>query len=192
MSEQKKDIGQEILKEINQDQTPAEHVRKPFLGKAAIPLLAIVTGLIIGALLIAITSQSVYAAFGESIGKGFSTAFSEIGTAYKALFTGAIGDPIRMINAVGGDDAKELRQAFNPFLESLVQSTPYIFAGLAVALASDPACSTSVLKVSSSLAQPARLLWVTRLRAYPHGSTCRWLSWQARSEVRFGALYLAS
>jgi len=75
MSEQKNDLGQEILKEINQDQTPAEHVRQPFLGKAAIPLLAIVTGLIIGALLIAVTSQSVYAAFGESIGKGFATCF---------------------------------------------------------------------------------------------------------------------
>jgi len=134
MTEKKKDLGQEILKEINQDQAETEHVRKPFLGKAAIPLLAIVTGLIIGALLIALTSQSVYAAFGESIGKGFSQAFSEIGTAYKALFTGAIGDPVRMINALGSDDAKEIRQAFNPILESLVQSTPYIFAGLAVAL----------------------------------------------------------
>ena len=134
MSEQKNDLGQEILKEINQDETTTERVRKPFLGKAAIPLLAIVTGLIIGALMIAVTSQSVYAAFGESIGKGFATAFSEIGTAYKALFTGAIGDPIRMINAVKLGDAREIRQAFNPFLESLVQSTPYIFAGLAVAL----------------------------------------------------------
>ena len=80
MTEQKKDLGQEILNEINQDQPKKEHSRKPFLGKATIPLLAIVTGLIIGALLIALTSQSVYAAFGESIGKGFTQAFSEIGT----------------------------------------------------------------------------------------------------------------
>jgi len=134
MTEKKKDLGQEILNEINQDQSETEPAKKPFLGKAAIPLLAILTGLIIGALLIALTSQSVYAAFVESIGKGFSQAFSEIGTAYKALFTGAIGDPVRMFNAVGSGDSKEIRQAFNPFLESLVQSTPYIFAGLAVAL----------------------------------------------------------
>jgi len=78
MSEQKNDLGQEILKEINQDQTPAEHVRQPFLGKAAIPLLAIVTGLIIGALLIAVTSQSVYAAFGESIGKVLRLLFLKL------------------------------------------------------------------------------------------------------------------
>jgi len=31
-----------------------------------------------------------------------------------------------MINAVKLGDAREIRQAFNPFLESLVQSTPYI------------------------------------------------------------------
>ena len=104
MSEEKKDLGQEILKEINQDHPKTEHTKKPFLGKAAIPLLAIVTGLIIGALMIAVTSQTVYAAFGDSIGKGFVTAFTEIGTAYKALFTGAIGDPIRMIDAVKAFD----------------------------------------------------------------------------------------
>ena len=74
MNEQKKNLGQEILKEINQDQSKEEHTRKPLLGKATIPLLAIVTGLIIGALMIAITSQTVYAAFGESIGKGFTQA----------------------------------------------------------------------------------------------------------------------
>ena len=134
MSEKKKDLGLEILKEINEGQPKDEQSRKPFLGKAGIPLLAIFTGLVIGALLIAVTSQSVYAAFSESVGKGFSAIFNEVGTAYKALFTSAIGDPVRMVRAVGGDDVREIRQAFNPFLESLVQSTPYIFAGLAVAL----------------------------------------------------------
>jgi len=33
-----------------------------------------------------------------------------------------------------GGDAEAIRRAFNPFFESLVTSTPYIFAGLAVAL----------------------------------------------------------
>lgn len=39
-----------------------------------------------------------------------------------------------MINALQSGNALEIRRAFNPFLESLVTSTPYIFAGLAVAL----------------------------------------------------------
>lgn len=134
MKEHKTDLGNEILSEINQDQPIAESGKKPLFGKATIPILAIITGLILGAVLIALTSQSVYAAFGESIGKGFLQAFKEIGTGYRALLTGALGDPARMINSLRGGDLKEIRQAFNPFLESLVQSTPYIFAGLAVAL----------------------------------------------------------
>ena len=39
-----------------------------------------------------------------------------------------------MIAAIQAGEAEEIRRAFNPFFESLVQSTPYIFAGLAVAL----------------------------------------------------------
>lgn len=99
-----------------------------------IPLLAILTGLIIGAILIAATSNSVYSAFQESFGSGIKSIFVEIFTAYKALFTGSIGDPVRIINALSSGDQKEIYFAINPFLESLVQATPYIFAGLAVAL----------------------------------------------------------
>jgi ABC-type uncharacterized transport system permease subunit len=134
MSEEKKDIGQAILNEIHGTEPTEEKQKKPFLGKAAIPLLAILTGLIIGAILIAVTSQTVWAAFGDSFGKGLSQAWTEVITAYKALFTGSLGDPVRIVEALRGGDAKEIRQAVNPILESLVQATPYIFAGLAVAL----------------------------------------------------------
>lgn len=103
-------------------------------NKIAIPLLAILTGLIIGGLLIALTSTNVYDAFGESIWLGIKTAFTDIIASYEALFAGSLGSPARMINALSSGDAKEIRFAFNPFLESLVQATPYIFTGLAVAL----------------------------------------------------------
>jgi len=134
MTEDKKDLGQEILNEINETGPAEGKPKKSFLGKAAIPLLAILTGLIIGGILIAVTSQTVWAAFGESFWKGLSESWKEVITAYTALFTGSIGDPGRMIRALSGGDAREIRLAFNPFLESLVQATPYIFAGLAVAL----------------------------------------------------------
>ena len=134
MSEEKKDIGQVFLNEVNGEAPVEEKQRKPFLGKATIPLLAILTGLIIGAILIAATSQSVWAAFGESFGRGFSQAWKEIITAYSALLTGSLGDPGRILRALGSGDARQIRQAVNPILESLVQATPYIFAGLAVAL----------------------------------------------------------
>jgi ABC-type uncharacterized transport system permease subunit len=39
-----------------------------------------------------------------------------------------------MISALQSGDVVAVRRAFNPILESLVQSTPYMFAGLAVAL----------------------------------------------------------
>mgnify|MGYP001231122939 CR=1 FL=1 len=134
MSEEKKDLGHMILNEIHGSEPGEEKQKKPFLGKAAIPLLAILTGLIIGAILIAVTSQTVWTAFGESFWKGLAEAWKEVVVAYKALFTGSLGDPARIVNALRSGDAKEIRQAFNPFLESLVQATPYIFAGLAVAL----------------------------------------------------------
>ncbi|MEL7636468.1 MAG: ABC transporter permease [Chloroflexi bacterium] len=134
MSEDKKDLGHTILNEIQGTEPAEEKQKKPFLGKAAIPLLAILTGLIIGAILIAVTSQTVWAAFEDSFWKGLSQAWTEVITAYKALFTGSLGDPGRIIEALRGGDAKEIRQAINPILESLVQATPYIFAGLAVAL----------------------------------------------------------
>ena len=97
-------------------------------------MLAIFTGLVIGAILIAVTSSNVWAAFGQGFGKGLAEAWREIITAYQALFTGSLGDPARMIRSLSSGNAVEIRRAFNPILESLVQSTPYIFAGLAVAL----------------------------------------------------------
>ena len=134
MTEEKKDLGQEILNQLNGAAPEEEKQRKPLLGKATIPVLAILTGLIIGALLIAITSQTVWAAFGQGFGRGLSQAWSEVITAYRALFTGSLGDPARIFRALGSGDVREIRSAFNPILESLVQATPYIFAGLAVAL----------------------------------------------------------
>lgn len=134
MFKEKKDPGQIFINEVNGEE-PAEEKRKSsFWSKALIPLLAILTGLIIGALLIAVTNQTVWAAFGESFGTGISQAVKEIFTAYGALITGSLGDPSRIVQALGSGDATAIRRAFNPILESLVQATPYIFAGLAVAV----------------------------------------------------------
>ncbi|MDD2522986.1 MAG: ABC transporter permease [Anaerolineaceae bacterium] len=134
MTEEKKDIGQIFLNEVNVEEPVEEKPKKSFLSKAVIPLLAILTGLIIGAILIAVTSQTVWAAFGESFWRGLSQVWKEVVTAYGALITGSLGDPARIVRALGSGDAKAIRQAFNPILESLVQATPYIFAGLAVAV----------------------------------------------------------
>ncbi len=87
-----------------------------FVGRTmAVPLLAVVTALLIGALLIVITDTTVVAAFGDGIGQGLARAWKVISVAYGAFFFGAFGDLYH-------------------FTETLRIATPYIFAGLAVAV----------------------------------------------------------
>jgi simple sugar transport system permease protein len=128
------EAGNTLLQEINEPEQEKETQKRSLWNMVAIPLLAILTGLIIGAILIMATSTSVYDAFRESFWLGLGTAWNEVFRGYQALFTGSIGDPVRVINALSSGDEGAIRSALNPFLESLVQATPYIFAGLAVAL----------------------------------------------------------
>ena len=99
-----------------------------------IPVLAVITGLIFGAIFIILTTEEVYAAFGQSIGAGLLESWRVVAASYTALFNGAIGNPVQIFDALRSGDSLAIRRAFNPILESLVQSTPYIFAGLSVAL----------------------------------------------------------
>ena len=137
MSEPKKkqDVGKIILEEANRPRA-AEHVsgwRRT--GRVLlVPALAVFTGLVFGALFIVLTSEEVYAAFAQSFGSGLSSVWNTIMNAYGALFSGALGDPVRIIAALQSGDGLEIRRSINPLLESLVAATPYIFAGLAVAL----------------------------------------------------------
>ncbi len=133
--EPKQDAGKVILEELTGPPAPP---RISFWKKAGrtlfVPALAVFTGLIIGAILIILTSESVYTAFGVSFSAGLAESWNVISVAYSALFSGSIGDPVRIYNALSSGDDLQIRRAFNPFLESLVATTPYIFAGLAVAL----------------------------------------------------------
>jgi general nucleoside transport system permease protein len=99
-----------------------------------IPLLAIFSGLVVGGFIIIFTSEQVFDAFDESLGAVLRASWDSVSVAYRALFTGSLGDPARIIAAIQSGDELAIRRAFNPFFESLVASTPYIFAGLAVAL----------------------------------------------------------
>jgi simple sugar transport system permease protein len=130
----KQDFGKVLAQELTGGEPSPKKKKRGLWKVIQIPVLAIFTGLIIGAILIASTSFTVYDAFKVSIWRGLGTAFSEIGTAYLALLTGSLGNPVNIINALISGDGASIRSALNPFLESLVQSTPYIFAGLACAL----------------------------------------------------------
>jgi simple sugar transport system permease protein len=86
------------------------------LDALLVPILAVFTALVIGGLIMVITDPNVYAAWGE---EGFvaalGAAWAGVSIAYRSLFSGSLGNAAAIS-------------------ESLVASTPYIFAGLAVAV----------------------------------------------------------
>ena len=102
------------------------------------PLMAIVTALILGAIVIVVTDTSVYDAFGEGFGAGLLRIVEVVATAYGALFAGAFGDPARMVRGLSTwittGDGSAWVQSLYPITETLRYATPYIFAGLSVAL----------------------------------------------------------
>jgi simple sugar transport system permease protein len=94
-------------------------IRRGIFSALVIPLLAIFTAYVIGGFIIALSSPEVLAAwsnvFQEPL-EALRITWQTVWGAYLALFEGAFGNALR------------------PFSESLVLTTPYIFAGLAVAL----------------------------------------------------------
>jgi len=125
--------GQIFLEELASPSSSGNS-KKRFWNMILVPLLAVLSGLIIGGIFIILTTEDVYIGFGQGIGQGLAAAWKTLSASYAALFTGSIGDPVRWVTALQSGDAVQIRRAFNPFLESLVTSTPYIFGGLAVAL----------------------------------------------------------
>ena len=80
-----------------------------------IPALAVLTALIIGAIIIAVTDLDTLPLWGEDPGEAFRLTFGGISDAYKALFVGSLGSP-------------------RAITETLYAATPLILAGLAVAV----------------------------------------------------------
>lgn len=116
-------------------------IRKGALQSALLPILAVFTALVIGAVIIAVSSPDVIAAWGQVFQNPLgtlSTTWVTVRDAYIALFEGSFGSPARIIRAIGTlretGESRELLEGLRPFSESLVIATPYIFAGLAVAL----------------------------------------------------------
>ena len=69
---------------------------------------------------------------------GFGAALDLAGNsarvAYGAMLEGSLGNPGEIVAALSSGNRAALLAAFNPILESLVTSTPFIFTGLAVAV----------------------------------------------------------
>ncbi len=131
----KQDAGKIFLEELTSPSSSKPEGRRKGISQAIlIPTLAIFTGLLVGAIIIILTTDEVYTAWSQSPLASLVAGLQAVGSAYWALFTGAIGDPVRIIQALQSGEAAQIRRAINPLFESLVATTPYIFGGLAVAL----------------------------------------------------------
>jgi simple sugar transport system permease protein len=80
-----------------------------------VPILAVISALVIGAFIIAVSTVDLLELWGESPGEAFTETFRTIGEAYAGLFEGAFGS----VGAIS---------------ETLTAATPLILAGLAVAI----------------------------------------------------------
>jgi len=118
-----------------------KHSSSAWVNNLLLPVLAVFSGLVTGAVIIAITNVGVMTAwehFFQLPGAAIASTWNAIMTAYGALFLGAIGNPgdifLAFQNYFATGQAGPLYKAIYPFTESLVTATPYIFAGLAVAV----------------------------------------------------------
>jgi len=128
----KKDAGKIFMEELT-GKKPGKGERRTLRG-LLVPVLAIFTGLVLGALVILFTSPEFFAAFQISLWEGLKKGWEIISITYGALFTGAFGSPTAIVTALASGDVAAIREAFYPLLESLVATAPYIFGGLSVAL----------------------------------------------------------
>jgi ABC-type uncharacterized transport system permease subunit len=133
-SQNKKDVGQIFLEEAIASPPRGTSRGRRLLRSALIPFLSIFTGLLMGAIIIVLTTPEVYIAFRVSFLAGIKVAWETVAVAYGALFTGAFGVPSEIIAAFQSGDLQQIYIAIYPITESLVAATPYIFAGLSVAL----------------------------------------------------------
>ncbi|MFP3855125.1 MAG: ABC transporter permease [Anaerolineales bacterium] len=132
--EEKKNAAKILAEEILDDHEAELSFWSGALRAVQVPLLAVVSGLILGGVFIFFTTESMYAGWAQSPLVGIGNGLEAVWSAYVALFRGSIGSPARVINAIQSGEGEAIRRAFNPFLESLVKSTPFIYASLAVAL----------------------------------------------------------
>ncbi len=128
-------------KQAGQKASVEHHPRSAFWQELLIPVLAVFTGLVAGAAIIVLTDAAVLAAYRNFFHAPLAAlraTWNSIASAYGALFYGSVGSPREFIEGIrlyqAGGDKQALYKAIYPFTESLTTATPYIFAGLAVAL----------------------------------------------------------
>ncbi len=116
-------------------------VRRGARDTVLIPILAIFTAMLVGGVIIAVSTPEVRDAwrqFFQAPWEAIKITIETVWNAYVALFVGAFGSPSEIVNGfrtwIQTGNSLTLLRALRPIGESLMLTTPYIFAGLAVAL----------------------------------------------------------
>jgi len=127
--------------DVKKNKTASPRLGTFLADNLLMPALAVFTGLLVGAVIVAVANAEAIAAWGNFFRaplEAFRATWVAVATAYGALFRGALGSPgeffAAMQTLLATGDAAPVYKAIYPFTESLVAATPYILAGLAVAI----------------------------------------------------------
>ena len=107
---------------------------KALLRRGLPPILAVVTALIFGAVVIVLTDFNNLALITTDPVAGIGGALGGVINGYGAMISGAFGDPGRVVTAFQTGDVNDIATAIRPITETLVATTPLIFTGLAIAV----------------------------------------------------------
>ena len=102
--------------------------------RGVLPILAVVTALLVGAVVIVLTDFENLARIGSDPLGALGAAVGGIGAGYGAMLEGAFGDPGRIVAAMQSGSQKDIATAIRPLTETLVAAAPLIFTGLGVAI----------------------------------------------------------
>jgi ABC-type uncharacterized transport system permease subunit len=104
------------------------------LRKALVPTLSVLTALILGGVVIILTDFEHLSQLGTDPVGAILGAIGGVLNGYGAMLAGAFGDPVRIQQAFQTGAPRDIATAIRPITETLVSSTPLIFAGLGVAI----------------------------------------------------------
>ena len=107
---------------------------RDFALRAVVPVLAVFTAFLVGALIIIFSDPETLKLFTTDPVAAIQRAIGQVIDAYTALITGALGSPSEYVAAFASGDPEQIKAAFVPISETILNATPLIFTGLSVAL----------------------------------------------------------
>ena len=104
------------------------------LRRAVQPALALLTVFLLGAILIVLTDFEHLRQIPADPLAAIGSALADMFEGYAAMLSGAIGDPGRIVAAIQSGTTVDIAAAIRPISETLLIATPFIFAGLGLAV----------------------------------------------------------